>query len=192
MLKQLILGVMLVFGLVNISWADLGLPEKVVVMGQELHLKEQKGDVQQGFIAEYISLESTWDDWKTLFSIRFTPGKDLSAETSARATLNNVLKRRQAGDVVANGIVFKNKNGAFMADFLLSGDRKEFFEHNVWSFSKESKGIIAYQIARRVYHRKDSKELITSFIKKIPVVRGHILNELDTLTAAVKLPFSIK
>src|SRR5207253_4903051 len=62
--------------------------------GRVLELREQKGDAQRGFIAEYIPRGATWDDWELMFAIRFTPGREQNAERAAAQMAARSEERR--------------------------------------------------------------------------------------------------
>lgn len=192
-MKKIILKLIVLVSCSSVSWADT-MPEKIVVMGQELTLKEQKGDVKRGFIAEYIPQAATWDNWRLLFAIRFMPGTNIDPASLAQAFIEDVAKKKREGDPVANGQVLSNpKKGLFAVDFIISSlgtsSKEVFFEHNVFVFFKVPKGIISYQIARRSYAKVDSKQAIAKFILEIPTLVDPMITELST--QPVKPPFKV-
>lgn len=163
-------------------------------MGQELTLKDQHGNEQQGFIAEYIPQSQTWDNWKLLFAIRFVPTKDIDPHSVAKGVMENIANKKNEGDPFANGqILINDKKNLIAVDFLVSSlgtSSKEFFlEHNVFVYFKVPKGIVSYQIARRIYNKEASKDAIKSFILEIPTVAVQMVTELST--PPVKPPFKI-
>lgn len=192
-MKKIILGFLATICFISTSWAD-PLPEKIVMMGQELTLKDQKGNEQQGFIAEYIPQGETWDNWRLLFAIRFYPGKDIDVPSVVQGVMENIAQKRKEGDPVANGRILTNpQNTPFAVDFLISSlgtNLKEvFFEHNVFVYFKVPKGIVSYQLARRVYKNVDSEKAIENFILEIPKVGTQMVTEMAT--QPVKPPFKL-
>ncbi len=183
-----------ILGLTTVSWAH-EMPEKVVVMGQELTLKHYEGDEQKGFIAEYIPTTNSWDDWELLFAVRFSPEKNANLLSIAQGIMDNLAKKKKEGDIVANGRVFKNAEDSSIAvDFVISSFQtpveQPFFEHNVFVYSKAPKGIVSYQIARRVYSKNAPKDTIIKFFTDIPDLVGNMVTELSSPPA--KPPFDIE
>ena len=191
-MKKFVFAFVFALCLCSVSWAA-PLPEKIVLMNQELTLKDQQGNAQQGFIAEYIPQGETWDNWRLLFAVRFIPGTDIDLTVTTQEVLDNVLKKKTEGDVVANGRILSNpQNGLVAVDFLISNlgtpSKELFLEHNVFVYSKVPKGIVSYQLARRVYEKVDSQDAIEKFIIDIPTLVGPMITELSK--PPVKLPFN--
>ena len=188
------MGLIFAFSFSNVSWADR-MPEKIVVMGQDLRLKYQEGDAQKGFIAEYIPQTETWDNWKLLFAVRFFPSKNVDLASIGQEVMANIAKKRKEGDPIANGRAFRNvKESSIAVDFLISslGTPVEelFYEHNVFIYSNTPKGIVSYQIARRVYDKVDSDDVINKFITDIPSLVPQMMMEL--CSPPTKPPFNIE
>ncbi len=159
------------------------LPNKITILGQELSLKEQKDNGSQGFIAEYIPSDKTWDNWNLMFAVRFVPGENLDPETSARGTAANILEKRSI-DPIANAAVLTSEKGkGALVDFVVSSGGKtntlpNIIEHNIWRFFKSKKGLVSYQIARRVYSSQSSGKEMRAFLKDIAKLRSLLVQEL--------------
>lgn len=193
-MKKIALAFFFAFSLINIGWAS-AMPEKIVVMGQELHLKHQEGNAREGFIAEYIRSADTWDDWELLFAVRFIPNKNLDLTSLTKEVMAHLAKKKKEGDLFANGRVFnKIKDSSIAVDFLLSNldkPREElFFEHNVFVYSKVPQGVVSYQIARRVYEKAGSWNAVEKFITDIPLLIGQMIAEASSPPA--QPPFNIE
>lgn len=154
-------------------------PDRLTIMGKVLMLKEQKGTIREGLVVEYIPLGKTWEDWDLMSAVRFVPGEHLNPEASARATAANILERKKTTDPIANAIVFASEdNKSVVVDFLISSGNVDILEHNVWRFFKATKGLVSYQIARRVYSAHQTSEEMKRFIANIPTHRKKMLDEL--------------
>ena len=153
-------------------------PDKLIILGKEVCLKEKQSDPSKGFLAEYIPSGNTWDNWNLMFAVRFMLGENLDPFASAKSTESNILERKKNGDPVANAQVFISKDGkSAVVDFLISSEN--IYEHNVWRFFKSKKGVVSYQIARRMYTSNNSVEEIKTFIKDIAKLREQLFNELN-------------
>ncbi len=193
-MKQIVLGLIFAFSFGNVSWA-VGMPEKIVVMGQDLKLKFREGDAQKGFIAEYIPQTETLDNWRLLFAVRFIPNANGDLKSIGEGIMRNIAIKKNEGDQIANGItLWYDKDSALAVDFIISNlgvsSEELLFEHNVFMYSKVPKGIVSYQIARRVYQKDDSPAGIKKFITDIPSLRNQILKELSS--PPTKPPFNIE
>lgn len=183
-MKQIVFGLIIAFSFSNNSWAD-GMPEKIVVMGQDLRLKFQEGDAKKGFIAEYIPQNETWDNWRLLYAVRFTPNKNIDLISIGQEVMKNIAKKKKEGDPIANGRIFRNiKESSIGVDFLISSlgtpEKELFYEHNVFIYSNTPKGIVSYQIARRVYDKVDSPNATKKFIIDIPSSVNQMITELSS------------
>lgn len=157
---------------------DTTIPKDLTVMGNKLVLKENQGD-SKAFIAEYIPASETFDNWTFMFATRFMKGEDLSAETTARATVENIAAVKKAGDPVANSVLLKAPDGkSYAVDFLVSANNLGVLEHNVWRYYKVAKGIVSLQIARRFYAKGADQSGSQNFIKGIPEERNKMLEEI--------------
>jgi hypothetical protein len=163
------------------------LPKTVSVLGKTLTLKDSKGGgAAQPFIAEYIPSEETWDNWTTMFSSRFIPGKQLNAMVSAQSTAAKITARREKGDVVANAAVFQTDDGkSVVVDFIMSEGK--VYEHNVWRYFTKPDGLVSFQIARRVYDNGRNEDEIQSFIRSIKDKRSEILKAIMSTDLPVSL-----
>ena len=156
-------------------------PEKIVILDTELSLKEKKDIGSGGFIAEYIPEGKTWENYDILFAIRFYPGNDGDPLLSANATAKNLF-RRKAVDPLANGSVYKSKDGkSFLVDFIISDgkDPLKLLEHNVFRFLGGTKGVLSYQIVRRAYSSEKTNEEMNNFIKGIALLREKIFQDIS-------------
>lgn len=162
------------------AWAseNYGLLEQITVRGETLTLKEAVDHKGQGFIAEYIHDHKNWDNWTLMFAVRLVPRKDLDPVLSARATANSIIAQKQV-DPVANAAVFE-KDGNAVVDFLVSGPNFSMLEHNMWRYSQTEKGLLIYQIARRMYVNDNTRDRTEGFIKEIVVIRNDIIRELES------------
>lgn len=148
------------------------LPSNIKVISTNLTLKESKGD-RRAFIAEYIPKNETFDNWTTMFAVRFVDGKEQDPKAAAQNTARNINLRKEKGDMLANSMVMESPDKkSVVVDFLISD--KDLIEHNVWRFFKSDGGLVSYQIARRTYGKDKSTEFITS----IKTRRTEILNEI--------------
>lgn len=157
---------------------DTSIPKELTVMGNKLALKENQGD-SKAFIAEYIPASETFDNWTFMFATRFMKGEDLSAEQTAQAAVSNVKAARAAGDIMANALLLKAPDGkSYAVDFTVSAGNVAIVEHNVWRYYKVAKGIVSFQIARRIYTASAGQAGSESFIKGIPDERIKMLSEI--------------
>lgn len=153
---------------------DQNLPKTITVLGKTLSIKENKSD-SIGFIAEYIAENETFNNWTTMFAIRFVPGKELDPMSSAVETSNKVKERKAKGDHIANSIVLQsNDKKSIAVDFFISDHN--IYEHNIWRYLKTDKGLVSYQIARRLYSINSDE--IKKFISTVPDAREKILEEI--------------
>ena len=153
---------------------DNTLPKSITILDKSLSIKENKGD-SVGFIAEYIPKNETFDNWTTMFAIRFVGDKELDPMSSAVTTSNKIKERKAKGDKIANSIILQsNDKKSIAVDFFISDG--DIYEHNVWRYLKTSNGLVSYQIARRIYS-KNSEE-IKKFINSVPDARDKILKEI--------------
>lgn len=153
---------------------DNTLPKSLTIIGRSLTIKENKGD-SIGFIAEYIAQNETFDNWTTMFALRFVPGKELNPHASAIVTANKIKERKAKGDVIANSMVLESNDKKSVAvDFLISDGN--IYEHNIWRYIKTENGLVSYQIARRIY--SSNSDDIKKFITSVPQAREKILNEI--------------
>jgi len=165
--------------------AESGLPKQVTVLGQVVTLKEESDHGEQGFIAEYIPANETWDNWTKMFAVRFIPGVDLDPIASAKQTADNINALKET-DPVANVNVFVHEaKREAITDFLISNAAPKFLEHNVFRFLKVPKGIISYQIARRIYLNDETKDKDKLFIQDIEILRNQIIEEISSSSLAV-------
>jgi len=166
------------------SPGDGEMPGKWTVSGQELTLKEQKSTADGGFIAEYIPEQNSWDDWETLFAVRFLPGINLDARaiTQQKELYIFSLKGSQPLSRVARWddpdgrstlIDFTECSQNFDADA-----RMGFMEWNLWRYVKFENGIVAYQMARRVYPGKGAGEDVGAFTKGVEAGRDALVAEI--------------
>ena len=165
--------------------ATNGLPDKITILGQELVLKNEGVDADGGFLAEYIPSFSTWDDWTLLFAIRIFPGPNFDPDALAQEKVGQILAMKQT-QPLSNGQAWKKPDGkTALADFIecspdfTSDLHHGLMEHNFWRYSKVENGVLAYQIARRIYASKSSGEEMLAFIKSIRLLRGSIFTEID-------------
>ena len=193
-MNKIISGLIFALTFVNGSWAG-DMPEKIVVMGQDLYLKYQEGNAKKGFIAEYIPQTETLDNWKLMFAVRFTPDKNGDLTSIGQDFMDEIAKKKKEGDVLANGRVIRNAEKSFLAvDFLVSSlgtpVKELFFEHNVFVYFKVPKGIVSYQIARRAYKKVDSDDVMMKFVTDIPIFSNQMLTELSS--PPTKPPFNVE
>lgn len=156
--------------------AAQSLPRSVTVLGKTLTLKDSQGGAPGGkFIAEYIPGDESFDNWTLMFASRFEPGAGLDPMASAAAAANRISARKQSGDLLANSAVFKSADGkSVVIDFLSS--EGGIIEHNVFRYFRTPKGLVSFQIARRIYKAEQSD--IQAFIKSIKTKRNQIVSEL--------------
>jgi len=159
-----------------VSAASTELPKSVVILGQELALKYQQNESGQS-LAEYISDGQTLENWKLMYAIRSYKGNNLDAKASVLATAQNIKKRKENGDTVANYAIFKSDDGSYAIDFLDS-DNKAVFEHNIFKYIKTDDGLVSLQVARRLYLKNKTEKQIKQFFQDIPVIRNRVLKEL--------------
>ncbi len=159
--------------------AEKVLPQSVTVLGKPLALKDHKGNCPATpCIAEYIPNDQTFDNWTILFATRFVPGPGLDPNASAAATARKVQSEK-ATDPLANAALYESKDGkGAIVDFLVSSQKQNFIEHNVFRYMKSEHGIVSFQIARRIYSDKANEEQVKSFITDIPKIRGSIFKDL--------------
>ena len=107
----------------------------------------------------------------------FLPGKNMRPSDTLATTLNNIKRRKQAGDHLANSMVLKsNDNKSVAVDFLIS--EGNIVEHNVWRYYATEKGLVSLQIARRHYKDINFPYRTNEFIESIQTQRAPILKEL--------------
>ena len=93
-----------------------------------------------------------------LASTRFYRDEPKSPLEFAQNLADQIRKRRDAGDHVANAAVFASeKDDSCAVDFLVSQDGQTF-EHNVMRFVRVDGGLICQQIARRAYEERPDAE----------------------------------
>jgi hypothetical protein len=157
--------------------AAQSLPTSVTVLGKTLVLKDsQGGGPGDKFLAEYIPSDETFDNWTLMFASRFVPGAGLDPMASAVATANRISARKQSGDLLANSAVFKSADGkSVVVDFLSS--EGDIIEHNVFRYFRTPKGLVSFQIARRIYSNKAEQSDIQAFIRGIKTKRNQIVSE---------------
>ena len=166
---------------------DFGLPENISILGENLILKEQQNHGQQGFIAEYIQADKTWDNWEFMFAIRFIPGSDMDPIASAQATADNI-NALKAVDPIANSAIYINDDKTeAIVDFLVSGNEFTIFEHNVWRYFRIRDGMISYQIARRIYVSESNQEESKDFIRNVANFRKQIINEISNSSLPIPI-----
>jgi hypothetical protein len=154
------------------------LPKSLTVLGKTLVLKDNHGGAPgEKFIAEYVPVDETLDNWTLLFASRFDPGVGLDPMASALAAANRVSARKQSGDLLANSAVFRAGDGkSVVVDFLIS--EGDIVEHNVFRYFNTSEGLVSLQIARRIYNSKAKEGDLEAFIKAIKTKRNEIVREL--------------
>ena len=95
---------------------------------------------------------------------------------SAVATANRISARKQSGDPLANSAVFRSQDGkSVVINFLTS--EGGVIEHNVFRYFRTPKGLVSFQIARRIYADKAEQGDIQAFIRGIKTKRNQIVNE---------------
>jgi hypothetical protein len=157
--------------------AAQSLPGSLTVLGKTLVLKDSHDGGPGGkFIAEYIPGDQTFDNWTLMFASRFIPGAGLDPMASALATANRISARKQSGDLLANSAVFKSQDGkSVVVDFLSS--EGNIIEHSVFRYFRTPKGLVSFQIARRIYANKAEQSDIQAFIKSIKTKRDQFVSE---------------
>jgi hypothetical protein len=156
--------------------AAQSVPKSVTVLGKTLTLKDSQGGGTGGkFIAEYIPGDESFDNWTLMFASRFEPGAGLDPMATAAAAANRISARKQSGDLLANSAIFKSADGkSVVIDFLSS--EGGLIEHNVFRYFRTPKGLVSFQIARRIYKAEQSD--VQAFIRSIKTKRNQIVSEL--------------
>jgi len=138
--------------------------EKITILDQDLQLKDKQSGRDGSFISEYIPSNSTWDDWRLMFAVQFIPGEKLSPVLLAQQKVIEVKSIKSSQ--LNNGEAWMNKNNnSAIADFIIQSQDFNFdahtgcIEHNFWCFVKYQNGVLAYQIARRVYAANTSNDI---------------------------------
>lgn len=156
-----------------------------------------------GWVVEWIAAEETFENWTLLASTRFYRDEPKSPREFAQNLADQIRKRRDTGDHVANAAVFASeKDDSCAIDFLVSEDGQTF-EHNVMRFVRVEGGLICQQIARRAYEERpvsdqasdapaaprrllwradqEQGEPVATLIKSIPQVRARLFDDLQKL-----------
>lgn len=167
---------------------------------------EQKlaSDSPNGWVVEWISADETFERWTLLAATRFYRNEPKSPREFAQNLAEQMRKRREEGDHVANAAVFSSeKDDSCVVDFLVSQDGKTF-EHNVMRFVRAEGGLICQQIARRAYEDQtddassddrrpatpvrllwrpanEQGEPVAALIKSIPPLRARLIEDLQKL-----------
>lgn len=151
--------------------AQAGFPDQISVLGASLDHTFQQ-EVKTGLLVEYIKPEESLNNWTLMFAVRYFAGPELDPRGSAEVVARRV-DAWKATDPVANFMVLRAPDGkSFVIDFLVSDE--DVLEQNVFRYFKTERGLVSYQIARRV-HKPDEHE---DFIRSIPKLRDQILREI--------------
>ncbi len=152
--------------------------------------KEEADHKTKGFLAEYIPANETWDNWTKMLAVRFVPGVDLDRRASAKQTADNITALKET-DPIANVNVFWNEEKKeAIVDFLISSQVPQFLEHNMFRFLKVPKGIVSFQIARRVYLNNQKKDEDKLFIQDVVILRDQMMGEINS--PQLTIPYSAK
>ena len=146
-------------------------PDEVSVLGTSLK-QTLLQEVRTGLLVEYTKPEETVKDWTLMFAIRYFAGPELDPYNSVSTERERVAARKVI-DPVANSMVLRSPDGkSFVIDFLVSNE--DVLEQSVYRYFKTERGLVSYQIGRRVHDPDEHQD----FIRSIPKVREQILKEL--------------
>lgn len=170
-----------------------------------VHLEQRSAsDSPNGWVVEWIDADETFDRWTLLAATRFYRNEPKSPREFAQNLAEQIRKRREEGDHVANAAVFSSdKDDSCVVDFLVSQDGKTF-EHNLMRFVRVEGGLVCQQIARRAYEDQadgqpaddrrpatpvrllwrpanEQGEPVAALIKSIPPLRARLIDDLQKL-----------
>ena len=160
-------------------------PGVVSILDTQLALIHQN-NLNSGLIVEYIDPDETLDDWALLFAVRFFEGDGLDPRTSVQAKAAEIEARKKS-DSMAKAMMLQGTDiRSYIIDYLVSVN--SILEHNLYRYFNTERGLVSYQIARRIDTNLVGPAKVREFIDSIPENRDKLL--LDIMRKDMEFPLA--